>query len=318
MAAADVGAKRAPWPPLTAREGPGAWAAAFSALALLLIASPFDEAWVVALAAYPEPNQLALIGRSLLRGQAPGLLDAVYVPCLLAAVGYLASFLRPLRGIPLNIRARLGALLIVAAGATLAQQALRFALGRPRPLEVLGGAFPYSAWYQLGALPWRETFALADYPSHYVASAAVLYALLCSLSQKGLRRPGPWLVAPSLALVGLVGFWGVYVQRIWPTDAVAGAGVGYAAAWLGLRLQLAPGAGGGGWRWERHPTVRGGWTLRLLLQMVLLALAFGAAGGGIRLAFYGGGWPALLLGLGGAAGTALLLRLAPALLRAAP
>lgn len=149
-----------------------------------------------------------------------GLLDGVMVLVTIAGAAYVLAFL----AVPLWWRGHGEAafdLLVLLGIVIVVTEAIKFAVGRPRPCDVLPGV------NTIAGFGCEAQFDPA-FPSGHASRAFAVAALL------GLRFR--WrAAAASGGFAVLVGLSRIFLGLHWPTDVLAGAGLGVA---LALALEL--------------------------------------------------------------------------------
>lgn len=153
----------------------------------------------------------------------PGL-DAVFLTVALAGLAYV--FLAA--AVPLWLRASraLAVDYVVALVVVLAlTEAIKFAVGRPRPFEVLPDA-------RYLALPLGVDVGDPAFPSGHAARAFFVLAFLWG--------PLPRWRPPLAAFAVLTAVGRIYVGAHWPSDVLGGAILGVAVAWTLARVFARP------------------------------------------------------------------------------
>lgn len=154
----------------------------------------------------------------------PGL-DAVFVIVTLAGLAYvflaaaLPLWFRGHRGLALDYVVALVVVLVVT-------EAIKFAVGRPRPFEVLADA-------RHVVVPLALDVGDPAFPSGHASRAFFALTFLV--------RPLPRWRLPLLAFAGLTAVGRIYVGAHWPSDVLGGAVLGVLLAWALLWALARPG-----------------------------------------------------------------------------
>jgi membrane-associated phospholipid phosphatase len=173
----------------------------------------------------------------MFEGQAPGCGDAVVLYILCAIAGYYAAWKRS-SGRTHRLRPQLGFIVTSAAvwGLGLVH-ALKWAVGRARPMEVLYSGEPFTAWYRIGPHFVTEGVYRGSFPSGHTAQAALLLTLVYVIAAAARQRPplrqASW-GAGAFCLFYVAGMGAARVMALshWLTDVVAGLFM----TWLGIHI----------------------------------------------------------------------------------
>jgi membrane-associated phospholipid phosphatase len=169
--------------------------------------------------------------------------------------------------------------------------ALKWAVGRARPFEVLYTGAPFSAWYDIGPHFVTEGIYHGSFPSGHTAQAALLltvaYVLASGAADRPALRPAAWLwTLICLSFITAMGAARVMALSHWLTDVIAGLfftwiGVHVSYHWI-LKIPAQTFYFRETGSWPRAPEA---WELRLSVWLLGALAGFSAAMLGTRALF---------------------------------
>ena len=269
-----------------------------------------DRIWSFWIFEHRWPALVDFMGRTVFEGQAFGGGDPVVLYLLTVLVAYYISSKRPSSRF-YRVRPHLGFVILSAAVWALGLvHALKWAVGRARPFEVLYAGIPFTAWHDIGPHFISEGIYRGSFPSGHTSQAALLLTLgyiLASLADdRPVLKPAAWIWSAAVVLfTAVMGAARVMAMSHWLTDVIGG----FFFTWIGIHIsyhwvlrvpdQTAFFRANG--RWPRAPEA---WELRLAGWLVGAIAGAAAAVLGARAFFRP---QEALLGLLLPAGAALVL-----------
>jgi membrane-associated PAP2 superfamily phosphatase len=211
----------------------------YGLLALLLVfgaamvALPaVDRSWTESLIRQREEGFVQVMRRTVFEDDALGGSD---IPVLLLALGmgaYVWSGRAAAGRRAVRLRPALGYVVVGAlVGALGPVQALKWVMGRARPMVVLGPEhLPYTDWYTFGAHYVTDGLYWGSFPSGHTAAAfipmAAVYALLGDPSVPRLGRAAGWALGVlTLGFTAAMAVASAMTRNHWISDAVGVTGL---------------------------------------------------------------------------------------------
>ena len=270
-----------------------------------------DKAWSFWMHEHRWPALVDFMGRTIFEGQALGGGDPVVLYLLAALIGYYLAWKNGPAGRFYRHRSLLGFVAVSAACWGLGiVHALKWAVGRARPFEVLFTGAPFTAWHDIGPHFVTEGIYHGSFPSGHTAQAALLltlaYVLAAGAEHRAGLRPAAWLwTAVCLLFTTAMGAARVMALSHWLTDVIAGLfftwiGIHASYHWI-LKVPAQVSFFRKTGRWPQAPEA---WELRLSAWLLGTLAGFSMAVLGARALFRPG---EALLGLLLPAGTGLLI-----------